>query len=103
MTAGNGPSRAALVVCGNRRVHNCGGTSASDTSMVSITTRPITSVDWRFSSSEAGELECSIANPLSPLLVSGNLDQSHLILQQQDAAHRVIDALYANVPCIDIL
>ena len=50
--AGNGPSNAALVESGSRRVHNCAGTNASVTSIVSKTTRPITIIDRRFSRSE---------------------------------------------------
>ncbi len=39
---GKGPYKAALVVPGNNRVHNCAGTSAMVTSIVSMITMQMT-------------------------------------------------------------
>src|SRR2546421_13105201 len=97
---GNGPSSAALGVFGNTRVHNCAGTSASNTSIVSMMTRPVNSkahlLSWadsgrlersiihRLFCCDCGVLECSIAIPLllySYPLRCWNMQQSHLVLQ----------------------
>jgi hypothetical protein len=135
MNGGNGPSSDALGESGSRRVHNCGGTSASKTSIVSSTTIPITSIANRFSCFESGVLKRTtvqpfsykitlagtkmlLANsrtryagdhkgaphatpPLSPLRIRmRNPDQSHLILQHQNAAYRIVNTLHTNVPCV---
>ncbi len=57
---GKGPYRAALVVPGNNRVHNCAGTNAMVTSIVSMITKQITIVVRRFSCSVSVVVECSI-------------------------------------------
>src|SRR2546425_7958081 len=142
MNGGNGPSSDALGTSGSRRVHNCGGTSASKTSIVSSATIPSTRIANRFSCFESGVLKrtmvqpfsCKIAlagtmillansrtryagipvpqtgchkgpphatPPLSPLRIRiRNPDQSHLILQHQNAAYRIVDTLHTNVACI---
>src|SRR5712692_1999401 len=39
--------------------------------------------------------------PLGPLRIRiRNPDQSHLVLQHQNAAYRIVDTLHTNVPCV---
>src|SRR5207237_2183236 len=60
-TGGKGPSNAALVEFGKKRVQNCAGTNADITNSVSITTRAKTSIVLRRSFA----IDCAVFWPCS--------------------------------------